>query len=326
MKIKNLAKFFLFMPMTIALSCCSNNSKTDTSSNTPQPTSSTSKEQYHFLPGPVDVVIVSGQSNGVGISHNNCITRSIGAAAYRKYMNGFENIGIAYDCWTKENKYGKNEYYSQNKCKNLDFVKVMLGQGNGSTTFGPEIGIAEELSESHGNRLFIIKYACGASNLKDDWMEKDSPMYPRFINFIKLQMANLVKHGCEPTLRAFCWMQGEGDAWKTYYENNQYENHLDKFVGNVRSDLAEYTGGNNLVFVDATINEMDGVWDYPKEINDSKRSFAAKSEYNLLIDTQAEGLHTDQEPFDEPDLCHYDTESQVKLGHLFAQAFKPFLS
>ena len=46
----------------------------------------------------------------------------------------------------------------------------------------------------------------------------------------------------------------------------------------------------------------------------------------LLIDIQEEGLHTDQEPFDEPDLCHYDTESQVKLGHLFAQAFKPFLS
>ena len=133
------------MPMTIALSCCDSSKENSTSNAPVSEPPTTSKEQYHFEPGPVDVVIISGQSNAVGVSHNNCVTRSISASAYNKYLKGFEHIGIAYDCWTKDAPIGKDPiYYSQNKCKNLDFVKVMLGQGNSLSTFGPEIGIAEE--------------------------------------------------------------------------------------------------------------------------------------------------------------------------------------
>ena len=46
---------------------------------------------------------------------------------------------------------------------------------------------------------------------------------------------------------------------------------------------------------------------------------------NFYIDTIAAGMHTDQEPFNNPDGAHYDTESEVLLGHLFAEAFEPFL-
>ena len=159
-------------------------------------------------PKPVDVVVISGQSNAVGCTHVNCISTSIGSSKYYEYIEGYPGIQIAYDCWTKDYKDDKAVYYSQNKPKNKSFTKVMLGQGNSLSTFGPEIGIAESLHEEYDGKLFLIKYACGASNLKDDWATRDSPMYGRFISFVKLQMDNLKAMGYDPTIKAFCWMQG----------------------------------------------------------------------------------------------------------------------
>ena len=58
---------------------------------------------------------------------------------------------------------------------------------------------------------------------------------------------------------------------------------------------------------------------------EAKKQFAEESENNIYIDTIAAGLHVNEEPFDTPDLCHYDTESEVQLGTLFAENFKQFL-
>ena len=271
-------------------------------------------------PKPVDVVVISGQSNAVGCTHAKCITRSMGAEAYSTYMTGYNDIKIAYDCWTKDEG---PRFYSQNKSKDETFVKVMLGQGNGLGTFGPEIGIAEALHEKYADRLFLIKYACGASNLKDDWAQKNSPMYPRLIEYVKKQMQNLVGMGYVPTIKAFCWMQGEGDSWDGYYQ--EYKDNLSGFAANIREDLKELSGNKDVPFIDAGISNSKD-WQYYRQVNNAKQEFAAESENNIYIDTIAAGMHTNVEPFDTPDTCHYDTESEVLLGHLFADAFEPFLA
>ena len=271
-------------------------------------------------PKPVDVVVISGQSNAVGCTHAKCITRSIGAEAYSTYMTGYNDIKIAYDCWTKDEG---PRFYSQNKSKDETFVKVMLGQGNGLGTFGPEIGIAEALHEKYADRLFLIKYACGASNLKDDWAQKNSPMYPRLIEYVKKQMQNLEGMGYVPTIKAFCWMQGEGDSWDGYYQ--EYKDNLSGFAANIREDLKELSGNKDVPFIDAGISNSKD-WQYYRQVNNAKQEFAAESENNIYIDTIAAGMHTNVEPFDTPDTCHYDTESEVLLGHLFADAFEPFLA
>ena len=155
MCMKNVIKFLLLSPIAFASVGC-----------------------QKTAPKPVDVVLISGQSNAVGISHSNCVTRSIGSSKFTEYLKGYSDIQIAYDCWTKDLREDNTPYfYSQNKSKDDNFVKVMLGQGNSEATFGPEIGIAEAMHEKYGNKLFLIKYACGASNLKDDWVKRDSPMY-----------------------------------------------------------------------------------------------------------------------------------------------------
>ena len=271
----------------------------------------------------VDVILISGQSNAVGCTHNEYISSAptLGFEKFEEYSIGYKGIQIVYDNWTKDwPAPGQITFGSQNKV--ADFTAVKLGQGNGVNTFGPEIGIAERMHGKYDNKLFLIKFACGGSCLKDDWLAKNSPMYPKFINYVKMQMENLKKKGYQAAIKAFCWMQGEGDSYPGYH--SVYKDNLVTFVGNVREELAEFTGGKELPFIDAKINPDREVWEYGPEVNIQKEQFAALSENNYLIDTVAEGLHTDQEPM-VPDKCHYDTESEVKLGNLFAEAFEPFL-
>ena len=314
---KNIFKFLCLAPLLFVAVSCNNN--TDSKGSAIQEESSKEESSTMMEPTPVDVVVISGQSNAVGCTHSNCITRSMGSSKYQTYMRGFDDIKIAYDCWTKDEG---PMFYSQNKSKNNDFVKVMLGQGNSEATFGPEIGIAEALHETHANKLFLIKYACGASNLKDDWAKRDSPMYGRFVNYVKAQIENLKSKGYVPTIKAFCWMQGEGDSYDQYHQ--VYYDNLKEFVTNLRSDLKEQSGNKDFPFIDAGINNSPQ-WQYYRKVNEAKQQFADESENNIYIDTIEAGLHTNQEPFDTPDTAHYDTESEVQLGHLFAEQFEPFL-
>lgn len=275
----------------------------------------------------VDVVIISGQSNAVGCTHEEYLMETVGER-YQAFLNGYPEIQIAFDSWTKNAPTGdwNNGPFTwevQNHSKNNNFVKVQLGQGNSINTFGPEIGIAEALHTKYANKLFLIKLACGASNLKNDWTNRDSHMYPILIQYVKDQIQNLVKKGFTPTIRAFCWMQGEGDSWNGYCE--QYQTNLETFVGNMREDLSQYAGGKQIAFIDAGISNASD-WPKYKEVNQAKEAFAAESEYNIYFSTIEAGLHTNQEPYPTADTAHYDSESQVQLGHLFAEHFEPFLT
>ena len=302
---KNIFKLFLLSPVVFSTIGCQN------------------KPEEPKELKPIDVVVISGQSNAVGCTFTKCIKRSIGSSKETEYMRGYEGIKIAYDCWTKDVKADNSFYFfSQNKSKDDGFVKVMLGQGNSQATFGPEIGIAERMHEKYAGKLFLIKYACGASNLKDDWTKRNSPMYGRFIEYVKKQMGNLKEQGYEPTIKAFCWMQGEGDSYPGYYD--EYYDNLKEFVGNVRTDLKELSGNVDVPFIDAGINNSPQ-WQYYRKVNEAKEQFANDSENNIYIDTIQAGLHTNEEPFDNVDTAHYDTESQVQLGNLFAEQFEKFL-
>ncbi len=299
---RKLIKLLLLTPMAFSISGCKTHKKELT---------------------PVDVVIISGQSNAVGCTHTSGIQKSMGSSKYYEYLKGYEGIKIAFDSWTKDVKESGTVYYSQNKSKDDGFVKVMLGQGNYEGAFGPEIGIAERMHEKYEGKLFLIKYACGASNLKDDWRKRKSPMYGRFIEYIKKQMDNLLSMGYKPTIKAMCWMQGEGDAWDGYYQD--YLESTREFVGNLREDLKSLSGDKDFPFIDAAINNNPARWQYWKQVNEAKQAFANESDNNFYIDTIAAGMHTDQEPMGSPDDAHYDSESEVLLGNLFAEQFEQFL-
>ena len=124
-------------------------------------------------------------------------------------------------------------------------------------------------------------------------------------------------------LRSYWPLLAEGDAWEGYYQ--EYEQNLATFAANIRADLKDMAGNKDVPFIDAGISNSKQ-WQYYRQVNQAKQNFAALSDNNIYIDTIGALMHTDQEPFDEPDTAHYDTESEVLLGHLFADAFKPFLT
>ena len=53
-------------------------------------------------------------------------------------------------------------------------------------------------------------------------------------------------------------------------------------------------------------------------VNESKQTVADNSAINVVIDTVSHGLTCSSEPEDAPDLAHYDSLSELKLGNLFA--------
>ena len=48
--------------------------------------------------GPVNVILISGQSNAVGCSHSEYLSTSMGQEAYEKFRDGFDDIKISFDC------------------------------------------------------------------------------------------------------------------------------------------------------------------------------------------------------------------------------------
>ena len=97
------------------------------------------------------------------------------------------------------------------------------------------------------------------------------------------------------------------------------------FRKDIKKDLAKYVS-NNMGFVDAYIANNPVFWVYCELVNKSKKAVADSSEFNVVIDTNAYGLACDQEPEGAPDIPHYDSLSQIKLGNLFAEAVVEFFS
>ena len=98
---KNIFKLFLLSPVVFSTIGCQN------------------KPEEPKELKPIDVVVISGQSNAVGCTHIKCLKRSMGSTKESEYMKGYPDIQIAYDCWTKDVRADNSFYfYSQKTQKN----------------------------------------------------------------------------------------------------------------------------------------------------------------------------------------------------------------
>jgi hypothetical protein len=269
---------------------------------------------------PIDVIIMGGQSNMVGCSTYSNLADSVGNAKYNEYTSGYKEITIAYDCWTKN---GTNDYARQNT-SNGKFIASLLGEGNSDLTFGPEIGMAEKFSATRNGKVALIKFACGASSLLDDWAApasgKQTKMYSSFVSYVKDEIEVLNKAGYAPTIKIMCWMQGEADSFVGYCD--EYYQQLTYLVKGFRNDLSSYCDKDGFAFVDAGVSDSTS-WPKYTIVNAAKEQFASTSERNVYIDTIAAGL--DKTTL-QADNAHYQGQYMVKLGNLFAESCEPFLS
>lgn len=262
------------------------------------------------------VILLGGQSNAVGCSLNEYLQNNVSAEKYSEYQNGYDNIYINYYCSDHNISGG--------------FVKTSINQGENTECFGPEVGLAEKLHEQYPDEIFfIIKCAWSATDLFEQWLSPTSygltgKLYHNFVRYVRQNMEYLQSKGYKPQIEAMCWMQGESDSFFVSHATN-YKSNLKNLIYDIRKDCKSYAADDGIAFVDAYIADNPNYWVHCDLVNQSKQAVADADDNTVVIDTNAHGLACNQEPADTPDMAHYDSLSQIELGHLFAEQVANFL-
>lgn len=111
-------------------------------------------------------------------------------------------------------------------------------------------------------------------------------------------------------------MQGESDT--AMHNAEKYLDNQRKFVDYLRSDLKSYNT-QEIYFIDAGISSSPYCEPGYPLVNQAKQRISEMSAYNLYFSTIDLGLTTLYEPDYDPDLGHYDSLSEIKLGNLFSE-------
>jgi hypothetical protein len=256
------------------------------------------------------VILLGGQSNAAGCSRDDYLQKNVSAEKYAEYAAGYDNVYI--------------NYYATGTNESRAFVKCAARQGEniGANCFGPELGLAEKLhAERPDETFFIIKCAWGGTNLFEQWLSpssdgKTGELYKAFVKYVKTSIKYLKSKNYDIKIEAMCWMQGESDSFSTDHAT-EYALHLTNFIADIRDEFSRYAADDGIAFIDAAIADNPVYWVFCDMVNASKQQVADASPMNVLIDTNAEGLTTKNEPEENPDQAHYDALSEIKLGHLF---------
>ena len=263
------------------------------------------------------VIILAGQSNAAGCSGEEYLEKNVSNDKYLEYKNGYDNIYI--------------NYYVTGKNSSDGFVETSTNQGEPGGNFGPEVGIAEKLNELYPNEtFFIIKFAWSASEMYTQWTSPSSEgktgiIYRNFVRYIDKNLKYLASKDYDVSIEGICWMQGESDSF--FVETaTDYEAHLSNFIKDLRKKYDDYASNDGIALIDAYIAASPAYWVYYDLVNASKKAVADSSPINVVIDTNAHGLACDKEPEENPDIPHYDSLSQLKLGNLFAEQLIQFFN
>lgn len=255
------------------------------------------------------VILLGGQSNASGCSHDEYLRQNVGEEKYAEYDGGYANVYI--------------NYYVSDTNVSGEFVRCKTNQGEAGNCFGPELGMAERLHNDYPDEtFFIIKCAWGGTDLFEQWLSpssrgKTGHLYKKFVAFVDANIKYLKSKNYDVKIEGMCWMQGESDSFSVEHATS-YADNLTNFIKDIRRRYKRYASDDGIIFVDAYIADLPMFWVYGDLVNESKRRVADSDSKNLLIDTISHGLDTTKEPTDQPDVPHYDSMSQIKLGNLFA--------
>lgn len=261
------------------------------------------------------VILLGGQSNASGCSLDEYLKRNVSEEKYERYQSGFDNVYINFLS-------GAN--------RSNAFVKCTSFQGELAGAFGPELGLAEKLNELYPDKtFFIIKCAWGGTNLFDQWLSpssagKTGTLYSQFVTFVKTSVEYLKSKNYNVKIEAMCWMQGESDSFSVEASTG-YAEHLNNLIEDIRKEFSGYAADDGIAFVDAYIAANPSYWVYYEAVNQGKFEVALKSPLNALVDTISAGLTCSGEPDGAPDMAHYDSMSEIKLGHMFGEQVASYL-
>lgn len=253
------------------------------------------------------VYAIMGQSNASGNSLYQFL-ESKDPDIYNKFIGtGVSKVQYAYD-----NYLTKDENFQNIK---FGFGDNFNGDG---VAFGPEIGIADVLSEKSWTS-YIIKAAYSGTSLFEQWLINGNrnDLYNQMVGFIKDRLDYLKDNGKNPVLKGIFWMQGESDG---YYLNiaNMYEELETKFISYLKEDLSDYYDGY-FNFVDGFISTRVSYWPYGYVINQAKYNISLTDEHHYCIKTNGEdegalNLLSKYDVGEQDDTAHYASTSMIELG------------
>ena len=257
------------------------------------------------------VIVIAGQSNAAGTTLNSYLKNNVTSEQYDKYVNGFPNVKIYFTCGSGSSGVTYNNVVEE-------FVEVKIGQGYITSTFGPELALAEYLAENFPDQQFyIIKYAIGGTAMDVHWNALDENKR-QCLNELEDKVDSglelLEAQGLNPKIVGFFWMQGEGDA-NPASRTAPYYKYQKALMSELRERYADYAVDGDIPFIDTEINN-DGFWAASYMINDAKNDIAEESGRNYIIDSNYYGLTT---RYENNDLAHYDSTSMILLGQLYAR-------
>ena len=233
------------------------------------------------------VIILSGQSNAAGVSPVSGIAPEKAAI----YAPGFDDILLSVT-------------NSMSGHDTEGFVKTTTGWGDNhdGIWFGPEVGLAEQLTtEFPAEKFYIIKYSWSGAELERRFLPGKGA-YKELCKAVDDGLADLREQGLDPEVVAFCWMQGESDACRRG-KARRYDGNQMKMV----KALRERYGG--FFFLDAGISTS---WPFYARVNNAKVDADCALEHCEYINSNYHGLVVSTS-----DIAHYDAPSMLELGHLF---------
>lgn len=261
------------------------------------------------------VVLLGGQSNASGYSEISELSQT-NPEEYNAVLNGLSN------CYITRISEGLGTSIPNN------FYQMGFKGGVSDNFFGPEIGIALELSEKYPDKnIYIIKAAWGGSSLHREWFDSNGnkgTYYNGALNFTKTMLDKLISNpGVEIDKFVYCWMQGETDSGTDY---DLYQENTIKLIDYLRDDLKDYYS-KEISFIDAYISTLPNgnggtFWPHATQINQAKQAAADTKSNCYCIKTNGEDETAIELTTKAYDLAHYTAPSMIKLGREFGKVIE----
>lgn len=254
------------------------------------------------------VILLLGQSNASGASINAYLEKAVGPEQYGRYTQGFDSVLINY-CVDDHNASSQGS-----------FVKVDMTCGANTGFFGPEVGMAEVLSQAYPDEtVFILKFTMSGYSLHHHWLRQRQrgSIYDACMEFVGTYMDYLRLKNYDASIGAICWMQGESDT--TEFKAAQYLENQKAFMAYLRQDLAAYAEDGGIYFIDAGISNSPYCEPGYPQINEAKEQLSLLSPMNRYFSTIDAGFTIHLEPEGDPDWGHYDALCELELGRIFGR-------
>ena len=254
------------------------------------------------------VILLLGQSNASGASINAYLEKAVGPEQYGRYTEGFDSVLINY-CVDDHNASSQGS-----------FVKVDMTCGANTGFFGPEVGMAEVLSQAYPDEtVFILKFTMSGYSLHHHWLRQRQrgSIYDACMEFVGTYMDYLRLKNYDASIGAICWMQGESDT--TEFKAAQYLENQKAFMAYLRQDLAAYAENGGIYFIDAGISNSPYCEPGYPQINEAKEQISLLSPMNRYFSTIDAGFTIHLEPEGDPDWGHYDALCELELGRIFGR-------